>query len=145
MNKNILSLIILICFINITKAEEENTFLYLEVSEIKSIKKSSKKKYQKHYLFIARINKLNEINTENKKHELLPKGSLVEILAKKNICYDEVIAAFSMNKKISFIIKNIRKSFFKLTPNKEQYQAFIKIDPIVNKEQTNAECSLTKI
>ena len=118
--------------------------LKVELKEIKSIKKSSKIGYENDYLFVAKVENLSEILSNGKEKALLPKNSFVEILADKNVCYDEVKMALLSSSSMELKITNLKKLFFKNTPKKSEYNGFLKVGLHKTASKQYAGCVLTK-
>ena len=117
----------------------------ISLSEIQAIKKSSKKGYESKYLFVGRVIELSEIDSNGHVSRILEKDSFIEVMADKSVCFEEVKMALMMKPPFKLTLINLRKVFYKKVKGKKEYTAFVKIEPIIDDQNINAGCVLSKV
>lgn len=129
MKSFILSILIIIPTTSQSKVDK-NKEVTLRVSDVKSIIKSSKDKHVNNYLFIAKVDQLTNgfITSKDATKNLVPKGTLIEVLLPKIACYEEIKLAI-LNTKLKVQINNIMLTkLIEAKPEKEyKYFTILKI------------------
>ena len=122
---------------NVVVAEISHDF-EIVFTEIRSLKKSSRVGYENDYLFVARVRDNFEVEKI-----MIRKGDLIEVLARRNICYDEAKMSFLSMRKTILTIKNVRvQKIVKANENKE-YSWFLKIEAFKNDKVNSAGCIIS--
>ena len=117
----------------------------LKLDQITAVIKSSKVGFEDTYLFIGRVVSINDVKQDTQTFSsLIQKGEYVEVLADKDVCYDEVYLAFLYDQKFTLSIANVQSKLVVPKPKNQEYKLFLSIKPVRGESRLNASCKLTK-
>jgi hypothetical protein len=131
-------LLVLFSIVSFNSTANVKNKVELNLNEIKSLKKSSRIGYEDDFLFVGKVR-----DTLKRGNLNIRKGDFIEVLANKNICYDEVRLSFLASKKTLLSITNINiQKIIKVAEGKD-YRWFLKILVNTDNGRKSAGCSIS--